>query len=64
MCQDCGNFNYLKRTENKLNLNQKVAIVTGGRVKIGFHIGLILLRNGCEVHITSRFVKDALFRYK
>ncbi len=38
-------------------------MVTGGRVKIGFHICLILLRNGCEVHATSRFPKDTADRY-
>ncbi|KAL4498493.1 hypothetical protein ABPG72_019611 [Tetrahymena utriculariae] len=64
MCLDCGNFSYNKRTEQKYNLTGKVAIVTGGRIKIGFLSTLLLLRNNCIVHVTTRFPKDALERYK
>lgn len=64
MCLDCGNFNFNKRTEEKFNLTGKVAIVTGGRIKIGYLATLLLLKNGCTVHVTSRFPKDALERYK
>ncbi|KAL4481320.1 hypothetical protein ABPG73_016333 [Tetrahymena malaccensis] len=64
MCLDCGNFNYNKRTEQKYDLVGKVAIVTGGRIKIGYLTTLLLLRSNCTVHVTTRFPKDALERYK
>jgi NAD(P)-dependent dehydrogenase (short-subunit alcohol dehydrogenase family) len=62
MCIKCGNMNKLKRDTLK-DLKGKVAIVTGGRVKIGFETTLRLLRCGCDVLITTRFAKDALERY-
>ncbi|EAR97424.1 oxidoreductase, short chain dehydrogenase/reductase family protein, putative (macronuclear) [Tetrahymena thermophila SB210] len=64
MCLDCGNFNYNKRIEQKYDLTGKVAIITGGRIKIGYLTSLLLLRNNCVVHVTTRFPKDALERYK
>ena len=33
----------------------KFAIVTGGRIKIGFHAAVRLLRDGCFVIVTTRF---------
>lgn len=64
MCLDCGNFNEARRNAKKPDLTGKIAIVTGGRIKIGYLTTLLLLRSGCEVHVTSRFPKDALQRYK
>lgn len=63
MCWLCGNINTNKR-DFKKDLTGKVAIVTGGRVKIGFETAIRLLRNGCTVVITSRFIDDCLERYK
>jgi len=40
-----------------------VALLTGGRVKIGFECGLKLLRCGCRVIITTRFPHDCAKRY-
>lgn len=34
-CPDCAEFNYKKRQQS-VDLTGKVAIVTGGRVKIGY----------------------------
>lgn len=62
MCNLCGVINYNKRTIFK-DQTGKIAIVTGGRVKIGFETALRLLRCNCQVVITTRFAKDALERY-
>ena len=63
MCTKCGEYNYSYRTLN-LDLSGRIAIVTGGRVKIGYYIGLKLLSYGCKVIITTRFPKDSLFKYQ
>jgi NAD(P)-dependent dehydrogenase (short-subunit alcohol dehydrogenase family) len=44
-------------------MNGKVAIVTGGRVKIGYHVALKLLRCGATTLVTSRFPADAARRF-
>jgi NAD(P)-dependent dehydrogenase (short-subunit alcohol dehydrogenase family) len=43
-------------------MENKIAIVTGGRIKIGFETALILLRSNCTVIVTSRFANDAIKR--
>ena len=63
LCQKCGDYNYSFRTM-KLDLTGRIAIVTGGRVKIGFHIVKKLLSYGCKVITTTRFPNDALLRFK
>lgn len=63
MCWLCGNLNINKR-DFKKDLTGKIAIVTGGRVKIGYETAIRLLRNGCIVIVTSRFVDDCLDRYQ
>jgi NAD(P)-dependent dehydrogenase (short-subunit alcohol dehydrogenase family) len=40
-----------------------VALVTGGRVKIGYQAGLKLLRAGAHVIVTTRFPRDSASRY-
>ncbi|RLN72725.1 hypothetical protein BBJ28_00008182 [Nothophytophthora sp. Chile5] len=62
MCPSCAELNYRKRLQNA-DLSGHVAIVTGARVKIGFEITLKLLRSGAMVVATTRFPKDAAFRY-
>jgi hypothetical protein len=62
MCEDCGDLNYLKRNLT-CDLSGKVALVTGGRIKIGFEIVLILLRNGAHTVVTTRFPKDAALKF-
>ena len=61
-CPSCAAFNYTKRTATA-NLVGRVAIVTGGRVKIGFQIALRLLRCGSRVIVTSRFPVDTAKRF-
>ncbi len=62
LCNECGSINYEKRSF-KVDLTGKIAIVTGGRVKIGYEIVLKLLRMNCKVITTSRFPTDTLERY-
>jgi NAD(P)-dependent dehydrogenase (short-subunit alcohol dehydrogenase family) len=62
MCANCGDFNFHKRGE-LANLSGRVALVTGGRVKIGQEIVLKLLRCGARVIVTTRFAADAARRY-
>jgi NAD(P)-dependent dehydrogenase (short-subunit alcohol dehydrogenase family) len=61
MCLQCGDLNYFKRTQT-CDLSGKVALVTGGRIKIGYQIVLILLRNGAHTVVTTRFPKDAAIK--
>jgi NAD(P)-dependent dehydrogenase (short-subunit alcohol dehydrogenase family) len=62
MCRSCGDFNYAKRTESA-DLRGRVALLTGGRVKIGYQAGIKLLRAGAHVIVTTRFPRDAAARY-
>ncbi|MBA2237678.1 MAG: SDR family NAD(P)-dependent oxidoreductase, partial [Lysobacter sp.] len=62
LCPDCASFNYAKRTE-LADLTGRVALLTGGRVKIGYQAGLKLLRAGAELIVTTRFPRDSAARY-
>jgi NAD(P)-dependent dehydrogenase (short-subunit alcohol dehydrogenase family) len=62
MCKDCGDFNFAKRTETA-DLSGRVALLTGGRVKIGYQAGIKLLRAGASLIVTTRFPRDAAQRY-
>ncbi len=62
MCTDCADFNYAKRFQTA-DLTGQVAVVTGSRLKIGYHIVLILLRSGATVVATTRFPVDSALRY-
>ena len=42
---------------------RRVALLTGGRVKIGYQAGIKLLRAGAELIVTTRFPRDAALRY-
>ncbi|KAJ3071109.1 hypothetical protein HK102_006514, partial [Quaeritorhiza haematococci] len=62
LCPSCAEFNFTKRTQSA-DLNGKVALVTGARVKIGYCVAVKLLRCGATVIVTTRFPKDAAKRY-
>jgi NAD(P)-dependent dehydrogenase (short-subunit alcohol dehydrogenase family) len=62
LCLSCGDFNYAKRTETA-DLTGRVALLTGGRVKIGYQAGIKLLRAGAALIVTTRFPRDAAARY-
>ena len=62
MCADCAEFNFRKRTETA-DLTGRVALLTGGRVKIGYQAGIKLLRAGAHLIVTTRFPRDAASRY-
>ncbi|MCU1336811.1 MAG: oxidoreductase [Bryobacterales bacterium] len=62
MCPACAEFNFKKRTE-LADLRGRVALLTGGRVKIGYQAGLKLLRAGASLFVTTRFPRDSAQRY-
>ncbi|UXX78642.1 SDR family oxidoreductase [Reichenbachiella carrageenanivorans] len=62
MCQACGDFNYAKRFQTA-DMTDQVALVTGSRLKIGYHITLMMLRAGATVIATTRFPKDSALRF-
>jgi NAD(P)-dependent dehydrogenase (short-subunit alcohol dehydrogenase family) len=62
LCPTCAEFNFAKRTE-LADLRGRVALLTGGRVKIGYQAGLKLLRCGAHLIVTTRFPREAATRY-
>ncbi len=62
LCPTCAEFNFAKRTETA-DLRGRVALLTGGRVKIGYQAGLKLLRAGASLIVTTRFPRDSAARY-
>lgn len=54
LCPDCAAFNFAQR-QNNLDLTGRIALVTGGRIKVGLATALRLLRAGAQVMVTSRF---------
>lgn len=62
LCPACAGKNWVKR-QQRADLHGRFALVTGGRIKIGFETGLRLLRDGAHVIVTTRFPLDAHRRY-
>ncbi|QXC63419.1 SDR family oxidoreductase [Aquihabitans sp. G128] len=62
LCPPCAALNHRKRTETA-DLSGRVALLTGGRVKIGYQAGIKLLRAGAELIVTTRFPRDSAQRY-
>ena len=62
LCPSCAELNYRKRIE-LADLTGRVALLTGGRVKIGYQAGLKLLRSGAHLIVTTRFPRDCASRY-
>src|SRR6266436_2654673 len=62
LCVSCADENFAKRTE-LADLSGRVALLTGGRVKIGYQAGIKLLRAGARLIVTTRFPRDSAARY-
>jgi NAD(P)-dependent dehydrogenase (short-subunit alcohol dehydrogenase family) len=62
LCPTCAAFNYEMR-HLRADLTGRTALVTGGRVKIGFQTVLRLLRDGAKVLVTTRFPHAAARRF-
>src|SRR5258705_1864172 len=62
MCPTCAEFNFAKRTE-LADLRGRVALLTGGRGKIGYQAGLKLLRSGAQLIVTTRVPRHSAARY-
>ena len=62
LCPLCAERNFAKRTETA-DLTGRVALLTGGRVKIGYQAGIKLLRAGARLIVTTRFPRDSAVRY-
>jgi NAD(P)-dependent dehydrogenase (short-subunit alcohol dehydrogenase family) len=63
LCPSCATTNWDKRHQTA-DLSDRVAIVTGSRVKIGYQTCLKLLRAGCTVVATTRFPHAAAATYR
>ena len=62
ICPECRKFSDSKRYE-MVDLSGMTAVVTGGRIKIGYAICLRLLRQGARVIAVTRYPKSALEVY-
>jgi len=62
LCPDCAADN-TRRRDAGTDLSGRRVLLTGGRVKIGFELALMMLRDGAEVAVTTRFPHDALRRF-
>lgn len=62
LCPSCADSNFKKRSAT-VCMKGRVCLVTGARVKVGFHVCLMLLRMGARVIATTRFPDDALRRF-
>ncbi|HLK58282.1 MAG TPA: SDR family oxidoreductase [Chthonomonadaceae bacterium] len=62
LCPTCADYNHRMR-DLHADLTGRTALVTGGRVKIGFQTVLRLLRDGARVIVTTRFPHTAARRF-
>jgi NAD(P)-dependent dehydrogenase (short-subunit alcohol dehydrogenase family) len=63
LCPACAADNSARRGL-RTDLRGRRAVLTGGRVKIGFQLALMMLRDGAELIVTSRFPHDAVRRFR
>ncbi len=61
-CPSCAREEAYRRFRSA-DLTGRRALLTGGRIKIGFETGLRLLRWGAHLDVTTRFPVDAAKRY-
>jgi len=62
LCPTCGDESFAKRDQSA-DLRGRRALVTGGRIKIGYATALKLLRAGATTHVTTRYSADAAVRF-
>ncbi|WP_234362249.1 SDR family NAD(P)-dependent oxidoreductase [Streptomyces sp. IMTB 1903] len=62
LCLPCATSNLDQRTA-RTDLTGRRALLTGGRVKIGHELALMLLRDGADLTVTTRFPRDAAARF-
>ena len=62
LCPACAEINWEKRHQSA-DLAGRYALLTGGRVKIGFQTALKLLRAGAHTIVITRFPRDAAGRF-
>jgi NAD(P)-dependent dehydrogenase (short-subunit alcohol dehydrogenase family) len=62
LCPSCADLNYTRR-QQRVNLTNRVALITGGRIKIGYLTALRMLRDGAKVWVTTRFANDCIKRF-
>lgn len=62
LCPTCAELNWTRRNQT-CDLSGRYALVTGGRVKIGYEAALKLLRAGAHVVVTTRFPCDGTKRF-
>ncbi|AVV45746.1 SDR family NAD(P)-dependent oxidoreductase [Streptomyces sp. ID05-04B] len=63
LCPVCAADNAARRALST-DLRGRRVLLTGGRVKIGFQLALMMLRDGAEIVVTSRFPHDAVRRFR
>ncbi|WP_078891719.1 SDR family NAD(P)-dependent oxidoreductase [Streptomyces sp. NRRL S-350] len=63
LCPGCSADNTARRALGT-DLRGRRALLTGGRVKIGFQLALMMLRDGAELIVTSRFPQDTVRRFR
>ena len=61
LCPNCAELNY-KMRDLHADLTGRTALITGGRVKIGYQTTLRLLRDGAKTIVTTRFPHAAARR--
>ena len=62
LCEPCAERNFTARSASA-DLSGRRALVTGGRVKIGFELVRALCNAGARVTVTTRFPRDAARRF-
>ncbi|MBT2441366.1 SDR family oxidoreductase [Streptomyces sp. ISL-36] len=63
LCPPCA-ADHTARRALSTDLTGRRVLLTGGRVKIGFQLALMMLRDGAELLVTSRFPHDTLRRFR
>lgn len=59
LCPKCAEFNFSKRNQ-RIDLTNRIVLITGGRIKVGYQTALNFLRDGARTIVTTRFPVNAL----